>query len=60
MTGGRIYLPDGSCAPTEPLTAGPPGIPGKPFPADPNDFLRLELGVAASPGKGVTVETEVP
>jgi hypothetical protein len=47
-----MYLPEGSCAPKAPLIGGPPGIPGNPFPADPNDFPMLELAFA--PVSGVT------
>ncbi len=38
-----MYFPDGSWAPSVPLTADPPGIPGSPWPAVPNDLPRLEL-----------------
>lgn len=53
-TGGRMYLPEGSCAPKVPLTAGPPGMPGSPWPADPNDLPRLELWFEPAPRVGVT------
>jgi len=38
-----MNLLEGSCAPSALLTAEPPGIPGSPRPALPNDLPRLEL-----------------
>lgn len=62
-----MYLPEGSCAPKAPLIGGPLGIPGNPFPADPNDFPTLELtfapasGVAAGAAEGAALpEAEGP
>ncbi len=51
-----MYLPEGSCAPKAPLTGGPPGIPGNPLPADPNDFPELELRLAPALTDGVTAD----
>jgi hypothetical protein len=50
-----MYLPAGSCAPSALFTGGPPGIPGNPRPAVPNDLPRLELGIEPTPRVGVTV-----
>jgi hypothetical protein len=50
-----MYLLEGSCAPSVPDTGGPPGIPGSPWPAEPNDFPTLELGMVPTPGTGVAV-----
>jgi hypothetical protein len=52
---GRIHVLEGSCPPGVPETGGPPGIPGRPRPAEPNDFPRLELGMVPTPGTGVAV-----
>lgn len=56
MTGGRMYWAEGSFAPGAVLTGEPPGMPGSPFPADPNDFLRLELDSFPTPVTGVETE----
>ena len=63
IIGGRIYLPAGSCAPIALFTGGPPGIPGNPRPAVPNDLPRLELGIEPLPTVGEIVdpdESELP
>ena len=61
ITGGRMYLLEGSWDPIDPLIGGPPGIPGSPCPTEPNDFPALELVVDLTPGVttdvGPAVET---
>ena len=53
MTGGRIYWAEGSLAPGTVFTGEPPGMPGSPLPADPNDFPRPELVSFPTPVTGV-------
>ena len=43
INGGRMYRPEGSWYPIDPLIGGPPGIPGSPRPAEPNLFVAAEL-----------------
>ena len=50
-----MYLLEGSWAPSDPLISGPPGIPGSPWPTEPNVFLELELVVELVAGTGVDV-----
>lgn len=45
-----MYRLEGSWDPIDPLIGGPPGIPGSPFPAEPNLFLALELIEEPNPG----------
>jgi hypothetical protein len=61
ITGGRMNCPEGSLAPGAVFTGEPPGMPGSPFPADPNDFPRLELDSFPTPVTGVgVVDTALP
>ena len=53
ITGGRIYLEEGSCAPFGEVKAGPPGRPGSPFPTVPNDLRSLELPAVPTVGAAV-------
>lgn len=38
-----MYRDEGSWAPNPPCIGGPPGMPGRPCPAEPKDFPTLEL-----------------
>ena len=55
ITGGRMYWLEGSWDPIGTLIEGPPGIPGRPCPAEPNRFPRLELVEEPTPGAGTDV-----
>jgi hypothetical protein len=63
MVGGRMKVDDGSWAPMALLSGGPAGMPGKPRPAVPKDFLTLELpamlGKAAVGWDGTVVSPPV-
>ena len=50
-----MYWLEGSWDPNAPLIGGPPGIPGRPCPAEPNLFPALELVVEPTPGVGTDV-----
>jgi len=52
---GRINLEEGSWAPGAEDKGGPPGMPGSPRPAVPNDFPKLELDVEPGAGAGTEV-----
>ena len=64
ITGGRMYLLEGSWDPIGTLIGGPPGIPGSPCPAEPNLFPELELVEEPTPeagtDEGPAVETPAP
>lgn len=55
ITGGLMYLLAGSWDPIGTLIGGPPGIPGRPCPAEPNLFPKLELVEEPTPGAGTDV-----
>jgi len=50
-----MYRLEGSWYPIDPLTGGPPGIPGSRCPAEPNRFTTLELLVEPTPRVGADV-----
>lgn len=55
MAGGRMCLLEGSWDPIGTLMGGPPDIPGRPCPAEPNLFPKLELVEEPTPGAGTDV-----
>ena len=50
ITGGRMYRLEGSWDPIDSLIGEPPGIPGRPCPAEPNLFPTSELLEEPTPG----------
>lgn len=55
-----MYWVEGSCAPAAPLMGGPPGRPGRPWPAVPNDLPIDELREDPGSTEGVTREGVAP